>query len=139
MNRQRFARYLIVFLFLITSSGCRGTLKDIKATNPDDETVVMCDATQDTNCYLSFTGEIEFQENLYLCLHFTFNRGSPDYWVHGGGPLDTASQSKIWTMISGGLGEDNRFNAPPFIITALLTDSACVGQGEFLLLSNPAE
>ena len=127
MRSRNLLMLLLALLPAVFTAGCSAIVQDVKAVNPQEGTEVVCETSQGTDCYIGVATSFELQQNLYLCLHVTFNRGTPDYWEDGSGPIATASDSKIWTMLSGGFGEDNPYGVPPFLVTLLLTDRACEG------------
>ena len=108
------------------TSGCYGALTNITATNPRDESRTICDTQGGLPCNLSFSGEVMLTDYNYLCLYATVNSDNPDWWKEGGGPAETTPGSEIWSMISFGVGRENRLRLIPFSLTALYSNQRCV-------------
>ena len=129
MNKELYLRkrlLLTLTCLMFFTSGCYAALTNITATNPRDDSRTICDTQGGMPCNLSLSGEVMLTEYNYLCLYGTVNSDNPDWWQEGGGPTDTTSGSEIWTMITFGVGSENRLGLIPFSLTVLYSNQRCV-------------
>lgn len=127
---MKYRTFLIIILtaMMFFTSGCYSALTNITATNPKDDSRTICDTTKGTPCNLSLSGEIMLTEYNYLCLYATINSDKPDWWSEGGGPSATTADTEIWSMITFGLGTENRLNIIPFSATVLYSNQRCIAE-----------
>jgi len=111
---------------MLFTSGCYSSLTNITATNPRNDSRTVCDTLGGLPCNLSFSGEIMVATYNYICLYATLNSEDPDWWKEGGGPADTTAGSEIWSMVSFGVGRENRLRLIPFSLTVLYSNQRCV-------------
>jgi hypothetical protein len=118
---------VLSLLMLLFVSGCYGAhLNEVTATNPAEETRVECVTRGGTDCHISLAGEVNITASDHLCLYLTVNRDRPEWWDEGGGPVDPATGSDLWTILTFGVGRSNTLNLVPFQLTALYTRVPCL-------------
>jgi len=123
--KKRLGLLAVAIGLAVLLSGCSGALTNIRSVNPSSGDEVSCDTRTGTDCYASVTGEINLPNNTNLCLHLTFNRGTTDYWDKVYFPLETADKSKVWSLVTFGMGKDNPYRLYPFLFIGMITDQPC--------------
>jgi hypothetical protein len=118
--------FLTLAYLMIFTSGCYASLTNITATNPRNDSRTICDTQGGTPCNISLSGEVMLAEYNYLCLYGTVNSDNPDWWKEGGGPTETTPGSEIWSMVTFGVGSENRLRLIPFSLTVLYSNQRCV-------------